>query len=70
VSISGGIKVLNRYRVFKKDGTYEVASCHNRFEAIEEVMQKYNLKKEDLKSVSIVASRNTRVYRLDRHDSK
>ena len=64
MSISGGIKVLNRYRVFKKDGTYEVASCHNRFEAVEEVKRKYNLTDEDLESVSIVSSKNTRLFKL------
>ena len=56
--------MLNRYRIFKKDGTYEVASCHNRFEAVEEVKRKYNLTDADLESVSIVSSKNVRLFKL------
>lgn len=56
--------MLRRYRIFKKDGSYEVASCHNRFEAVEEVKQKYGLTDADLESVSIVSSKNTRLFKL------
>ena len=61
---------FERYRIFKKDGTYEVVVATNRKMAVEEALSKFNLRREELKSISIVASRNTRVYRLDRHDSK
>lgn len=62
-------KLLSRYRIFKIDGTYEVIVSTSRHKAIEEALLKFNLKREDLMSISIVASRNTRIYRLDKSKS-
>lgn len=56
--------MLRRYRITKKDGTYEVATSHNRFDAVDKVKTLYNLTDEDLRSVSIVSSKNTRVFKL------
>jgi len=53
-----------RYRIFKKDGTYEIAVSKNRFDAIKEVKEKYNLTDEDLKSISIVSSKNVRSFKI------
>lgn len=54
----------NRYRIWKKDGTYEVAVANNRQDAIDEVMERYHLTEDKLSSASIVSSKNTRMFKI------
>lgn len=48
---------LERYRIWLKNGRYEVAVAHNRFDAIDIAINEKNVKESDIKAVGKATSK-------------
>lgn len=55
---------LERYRIWKTDGTYEVITAHNRQQALAEGMRRFNLSESQIKAVGKATSRG-RLFKVN-----